>query len=329
MAFWAVAAPLLSQLAQNVLQGINTRKARLYDSPAQQIKRYTEAGLPMAAASNINGGGGFTTQASIHDPSAEIQANLGASLKRQIDRKQIDLMSEQIKSAGADAAIAVGNAKNKLNPAGVFENTNQGITAQQEIQTQSNAIKTQQILNKYLPTEKEIGIQSSRLGMSKTAMDIAATAQNIRNAAVQEGILIHERDIKKVLAEYQPEMSRLERINLIRRNTGISRENELKRLEIAFQYQSFTDRLKLAEMNAKNAGQMNEAAILENIRRTAEQPGIANYYKIRANFDKAVLEKPNWMNTMIYLSLIQPQSSNFNFGNLQNFGAYHLGNLEK
>lgn len=97
--------PVVGGIAQNILNGINTRKARLYDSPANQVKRFQEAGLPMASTGRITTGGGFTT-ASAPLGTEQVVQNLGASLKRQIDRKQLELIQEQIRAAKTTADYA-------------------------------------------------------------------------------------------------------------------------------------------------------------------------------------------------------------------------------
>lgn len=104
------AIPIVGGVVSNILSGINERKARLYNSPINQVKRLREAGLPLAAGSNITAGGGVSTKVNDFGTTGATQ-NIGASITRQIDRKRVDILGEEIRSAKANADIRSGEAK--------------------------------------------------------------------------------------------------------------------------------------------------------------------------------------------------------------------------
>lgn len=307
----ALGLPLAASIAQNVVQGINTRKARLYDSPANQIKRYREAGLPMAAASNINGGGGFTTQASIPDPTPSMQSNLGASLKRQIDRKQIDLLTQTIKSAGAAADIASGEAKNKLNPVGVYEPTNQGLTMQQDIARQNLANKQAEIVNKYLPLEKGLGINQMQMNLSKTAQDI-------KNAGAQYNILVNEGAIKKVLAEFQPRMTAAELNNLVLRNTGLKSANDITNMSAEIMRRTKEAQITVALNKAIESNQQVQAQQLSLLLQALQNQSAQAYYRVKARYDESFRFFESKAKDFLYLGMFNQQNSTYTPGSILN-----------
>lgn len=103
--------PIAGSIIREIHAGVQRRKERLYNSPAQQVKRLREAGLPTAAGSNITGG---QTQAatigSDNYGTAQLNDNLGKSITRQIDKKRINLIGEEIRSTKANADINSGAA---------------------------------------------------------------------------------------------------------------------------------------------------------------------------------------------------------------------------
>lgn len=103
----APAIPIVGGIVSNILEGMNTRSARLYDSPKNQVARLHEAGLPTIAGSSIQAKGGF--QSKVDSLGTEnFVSNLGGSLKRDLDRKQLKLLDEQIRAARAAADVAGG-----------------------------------------------------------------------------------------------------------------------------------------------------------------------------------------------------------------------------
>lgn len=303
--------PIAAEIAQNVVQGINTRKARMYDSPANQIKRYREAGMPMAAASNINGGGGFTTQASIPDPSPSIQANLGAGLKREIDRKQIDLLREQIRSAKAAADLAGGQSQNMLNPQGVFAPTNQGLTMQQEIGRQALANKQAEIVNTYMPSEKNLGLKQMGLNLDKTAQDI-------KNAGAQYNILVSEGSIKKILAEFQPRMSAGELNNLVLRNTGLKTANDIANMSAEIMRRTKEAQITVAINRAIESNQQVQAQQLSLLLQALQNQSAQAYYRVKARYDESFRFFESKAKDFLYLGMFNQQNSTYTPGSILN-----------
>lgn len=304
--------PIAAEIAQNVVQGINTRKARMYDSPSNQVKRYREAGMPMAAASNINGGGGFTTQASIPDPSPSIQANLGASLKREIDRKQIELLKQTIRQASTAADLAAGEAKNKLNPSGVFEPTNQGTTIQQGLAAQSLANKQAEIVNTYLPLEKGIGIKQLGMNLDKTAQDI-------KNAGAQYNILVSEGSIKKILAEFQPRMSAGELNNLVLRNTGLKTANDIANMSAEIMRRTKEAQITIAMNKAIESNQQVQAQQLSLLLQALQNQSAQAYYRVKARYDESFRFFESKAKDFLYLGMFNQQNSTYTPGSILNF----------
>jgi len=107
------AIPIVGGVVSNILSGINERKARLYNTPANQVKRLQEAGLPLAAGSNITAGGGVSTKVSDLGTGQAVQ-NLGASITRQIDRKKLEIMADEARSRKYEADVAEGERNWKL-----------------------------------------------------------------------------------------------------------------------------------------------------------------------------------------------------------------------
>lgn len=311
----APAIPIVGGIASNVLAGINNRKARLYNSPAEQIKRMREAGLPLGAGSNISAGGGVSTPVQDLGLSG-LNDNLGKSIIRNIDRKKLQIHQEELRSAKYAADIAQGNAKNQLNPRGMFENTNQGTITAQAIASQAAAIKNAETVNKFMPLEKW-------QGLSKGAKEIDMITANIRNSLTANQIQLQDLAIKKILSKYQEKMSLAELQSLIKGNAikdlqkeGMATDNAIKKIAYTIEWQTQVARITMAKNAALASGNNLEAQRLSLLLTNASLPSTQAYYEIRRGLDKATLEKPNLPNTLLYLGMFQPTTSNYNFGQL-------------
>lgn len=311
----APALPFVGGVASNVLAGINERKARLYNSPANQIARMRDAGLPLAAGSNITAGGGVSTR--VADLGlGQINDNLGKSIIRDIDRKKLQIMQQELRAAKSAADLAEGNVRNQLNPAGMFEATNQGTGVAQTLAQQAEAVKTAETVNKYMPMEKALGIM-------KSGKDIEIISSQIKNNLIQHQIFLKDYEIKKILANYQERMSNEQLTAMIRdntmrelRNTGLGYQNNLNRVssEIALATQGY--QIKLAENAARNSDQSVLANKLAYTRDLISMPSFRAYYQIREGLDQGVLAKQNLPNTLLYLGMMSPQQSTYNFNQL-------------
>lgn len=299
--------PIVGGIASNILGGINERKARLYNSPANQVARLNQAGLPKAAASNLSIGGGAVATSSLG--TEQFNQNLSSSISRQIDRKRLEVMQQELREKQSSADIAEGNAKNQLNPAGQFENTNQGTNAMQTIQAQEEAIKAAHMVNKWMPIEKFNNVL-------KQSKEIEQIAQQTKNHIQQHGILLSESKIKNTIANYQDSMSMAELENIISRTTGIIKENKLRDIAISIEYETMLSKIKLAKNAALISDQSLEAAKLSNILTNLSLPSTRAYYTIRRNFDNAAMAKPNLPNTLLYLGMFQPNTSNYGLSNI-------------
>jgi len=311
------AIPIVGGIASNVIAGINERKARLYNTPANQVKRLQEAGLPLAAGSNITAGGGVSTKVSDLGTGQATQ-NLGASITRSIDRKKLEIMQQELRQQQYAADIAEGERNNKLNPRGIFENTNQGLSAEQTIGTQAEALKSAQVINKFMPSEKYQALMKGTLEMGKLSADT-------QNALAQNKILLSEGKIKAILARYQEGMSLQQLQGLIKsnagqdlRNTGMGLENASKQVALTIEYATMEDQIKLAHNAAKASDNNLEAQRLSLLLTNLSMPSTMAYYKIRREMDDATMRKPNLANTILYLGMFQPTNSNYNFGQLTN-----------
>lgn len=307
----APALPIVGGIASNVLAGINNRKARLYNSPAEQIKRMREAGLPLAAGSNISAGGGVSTQVQDLGLSG-LNDNLGKSIIRNIDRKKLQIHQEELRAAKYAADIAQGNAKNQLNPAGMFENTNQGMAASQAIQAQEAAIKGANLVNQWMPIEKAQNILKSEKEIAKISADTA-------NSLAQHGILISEGKIKSILANWQEKMSKAEYDNLIKRNTGLDNQNAISLLQGEILRNTKLAQIHAANMAAIAAGQNVAANNLGLIIKGLETESAKAYYQIRAKADKSYLKHDRFTPAdLIYLQLFTPTQSSVNLPQFSN-----------
>lgn len=313
---FATLIPIAGAITREVVQGINNRKARLYNSPANQIKRLREAGLPTAAGSNITGGQQVPTQVSGNFGTEGFNDNLGKSITRQIDRKKLQIHGEELTQKAAEAAIAAGNAKNQLNPNGIFEGTNQGLAAMQALGTQSEALKSAQIVNQFMPSEKYQSLMKGTLEMNKIAQDT-------KNAVAQHGILLSEGKIKNILANYQENMSLNQLQGLIKdnlgkdlRNAGMDYDNASKRIAYTIELRTMAAQIEMALNAAKASGQNLEAGRLSLLLTQMSMPSTQAYYEIRRGMDDATKAKPNMMNTLLYLGMFTPTQSNYNFGQL-------------
>lgn len=299
--------PVVGGIATNILSGINERKARLYNSPAQQVKRLNEAGLPKAASSNISPGGGVVATTGLGTD--QFNNNLSQSIGRQVDRKKLEILQQEERIQRAKANIEEGNAKNLLNPQGVFENTNQGTGAMQTLVQQSEAIKGAQIVNKWMPAEKFQNVM-------KHSKEIESISQNIKNSVQQHGILISENMIKKSLANYSDSMNMAQLENMISKTTGINKDNILKDIATSIEYQTLKAQVESAQNAALISRNNVEAGKLANILTHMSMPSTEAYYKIRRGMDDATMRKPNLPNTLLYLGMFQPNTSNYNLSNI-------------
>ena len=311
----ATLIPIGASILREVHAGVQRRKERLYNSPAQQVKRMREAGLPTAAGSNITGG---QTQPSIvggndNYGTSSLNDNLGKSITRQIDRKKLDIAAEELRSAKAAADLATGNAKNQLNTTGVFEPTNQGLTAMQGIMSQEQALINAKTVNQWLPLEKAQAILKNTKEMAKISADTA-------NSLTQNGILISEGKIKNILANYQERMSSGELTNLIRRNIGLKNSNQITAIQ-----GEILRNTKIAQMmkiidEATIAGQTRQARQMSLLLQGLETESAKQYYRVRARADSSYTNQNGGIFTpsdMIYLNMFSPNSSaSMNMGNL-------------
>jgi len=311
------AIPIVGGIASNIISGINERKARLYNTPANQVKRLQEAGLPLAAGSNITAGGGVSTKVSDLGTGQATQ-NLGASITRQIDRKKLEIMQQELRQRQYEADLKQGERNNQLNPTGIYENTNQGTSLAQTIGTQAEALKSAQVINKFMPSEKYQSLMKGTLEMGKLSADT-------KNAIAQNGILLSEGKIKGILARYQEGMSLQQLQGLVKsnagqdlRNTGMGLENASKQVALTIEYATMLDQIKLAHNAAKASDNNLEAQRLSLLLTNASLPSTQAYYKIRREMDDATMRKPNLPNTLLYLGMFQPTNSNYNFGQLTN-----------
>lgn len=308
-----VVAPLVSKLAENVVSGINTRKARLYDHPVNQVKRLNQAGLPKAAGSNLSIGGGVTQTPGFGGET--VQGNIESSIRTDTQRIQRDIAKQQL-------AVLEDETKNKLNPTGQFTGTNQSTGMAQELATAGEAAKQAQIATKWMGIEKAVGVLH-------TQKQIDNVAQSTKNAVAQHGILLSEGEIKKILAEYQGRMSAGELTNLVRRNTGLSKDNRLKDVVFNVEYQTQLAKIEEAKFRSYMAGQSHDAMVMNNLLLSMETQQAKEWYKIKSRFDDRYSNKlpgiqkiheflgTDMIRDMIYLNMFSPKAnSNANFGTL-------------
>lgn len=126
------------EIGGNILQGINNRKARKYNSEQEQVRRRLEAGLPIGSG-NISGGVQTPTQV---DKGQSATDYIQKSVSTNLTKKQLDLIEQQVRKATAEADIAEGERDWKLanpetSPYGPMGTSNlqYGLNTQRDIQT--------------------------------------------------------------------------------------------------------------------------------------------------------------------------------------------------
>lgn len=307
--------PIIGGIANSILSGINNRKARLYNSPANQVARLNEAGLPLAANTHIGGGTAVTTPTTSLG-TENFAGNLKSSIDTQVSRKQLQIMKDEARIKKAEADIAEGSRNNQLNPPGKFENTNQGTGAMQTIQAQEEAIKAAQIINKWMPIEKFQNIMKQGKEIEHIAQNIKQSIAQTKNIEEQFKGILSDNKIKSIVSNYQERMSLQELINITRKNTGINKDNVLKSIAIQVEYGTLLSRITISRNAALQSGQNLEAARLGNVLTNLSLPSTKAYYEIRRSMDNATMAKPNLPNTLLYLGMFQPNTSNYNMSNL-------------
>lgn len=318
--FLGTAIPIIGGIVDNVIEGMNVRAARKYNTPANQVARMREAGLPMAAASQIAPGGGFQAR-STPIGTENFSSNLTQASQRQINRKQLDIMKNEIRAGGAAADVAVHNRNNLLAPSGQFEPTNQGTTARQEIEAQSLANDMARTVNYYLPSEKMLSLEQMGANIDKTS-------QEIKNAMAQEKILISVGSIKQILANYQERMSQGELTNLIRRNTGLKIENDIKKVEFNVAWQTQLAKITIAKNEALRSGEALRAAQLDNALKTMQNRSAKTWFEVKFRRDAAFMRRSeNVFKDLIYLGMFSPNNSGYNSGAAAGFGTSQLLNF--
>lgn len=308
--------PIAGGIASNIVAGMNERKARLYNSPVNQVKRLREAGLPLAAGSNINAGGGVSTKVADMGTSGFNQ-NLGASISRQIDRKKLQIMQQELRQQKYAADLSAGNLKNQLNPSGTFENTNQGTSMAQTLATQAETLKGAEIVNKWMPVEKAQNIL-------KGSKEIEQISQNTKNTIAQRGIILADAQIKNIIAGYQSRMSEAELNNLILRNIGQAKSN--RQADLNYQIDTIKGeilretkiaQIHLAQQQAIAAGQNVAANQMGLLIKSLETDSAKAYYSIRAKADNSYRNHPTFTpGDLLYLQLFTPTQSNVNYGGI-------------
>ena len=307
------AIPIVGGIASNIIAGINERKARLYNTPANQVKRLQEAGLPLAAGSNITAGGGVSTKVSDLGTGQATQ-NLGASITRSIDRKKLEIMQQELRQARTAADLAAGEAKNKLNPTGSFEPTNQGANMMNEMVSAAEAAKAAKTVNKWMDIEKAQNVLRSQKETAKIAADTAISL-------VKNGILLSDAKIKAILAQWQGKMSSAEFTNLIRRNTGLKNANEISAIQGEILRMTKMAQVTSAINHAAISGQNVESNQLGLVLKNLETESAKSYYKVRASAD-ASYRGNEWDRftpaDLMYLQLFTPRESSLNLGTMSN-----------
>lgn len=308
---FAAFVPMIAAAGQNILQGINNRNARRYNEPVQQVRRLREAGLPTAAGTSIQAGGGVATPVSSFGTEG-FNDNIGKGTIRSIEKKKLDIAVQELAKATAEAQLATGNTKNQLNPAGIFENTNQGTGIQQTLTAQQEAVKNAELVNKWLPIEKAQGVLKNSKEIEKISADTA-------NSLVQNGILISDSKIKSILAQWQGKMSQAEFTNLVRRNTGLKNTNEISAIQGEILRNTKIAQIQSAQMAAIAAGQNVAANNFGLIVRGLETESAKAYYKVRARAD-ASYRGNEWdrftPSDLIYLQMFTPKESSINLSSM-------------
>lgn len=310
---FAAFIPAIAAAGQNIVQGINNRNARRYNEPKQQVRRLREAGLPTAAGTNIQAGGGVATPVS-NFGFDQFNDNIGKGTIRSIEKKKLDIAVQELAKATADANIATGQAKNQLNPSGVYEPTNQGTQIQQTITAQQEAVKNAELINKWLPIEKAQGVLKNDKEIAKISADTA-------NSLAQNKILVSDGKIKSILAQWQGKMSQEEFTNIVRRNTGLKNANEISAIQGEILRNTKIAQIHSAQMAAAAAGQNVAANNFGLIVRGLETESAKAYYKVRARADNSY-KGNNWDRftpaDLIYLQMFTPKESMINLSSMSN-----------
>lgn len=125
------AVPVLGSLGSTILQRSwalrDLKRQQEYNKPLNQVRRLREAGLPLA--SMFSGSGGSTSEqprATEVDPTLGTAKGLETFFQNRMQRKQLELFDEQIRSAKAKADEDEGHRDWMLDQMGIEPTTNQG-----------------------------------------------------------------------------------------------------------------------------------------------------------------------------------------------------------
>lgn len=177
------AIPVIGSMGSAMLQQHyalkNWHRTNAYNHPREQVKRNKEAGLPLAAM--FSGSGGSTSQAPSTpniDPSLGTAQGLEKYFTNRMQKKQIELIDQQIREATASADIKAGEAQWKklgspgteLIPGGIqFSNQVVGLEAEQKAKVAQ--AKTAEVMADLAraKTQAEIDhvLQTIKLGMQQ------------------------------------------------------------------------------------------------------------------------------------------------------------------
>lgn len=299
-----------------------------YNSPAQQLKRLREAGLPNAAALNQQA----SQQSSLPQTSGEgLGRNLGSFISTQTQLQQLAILKEEARLKGADADLKEAEREYLLSHKGediAGTNLTNSLKTKQGIE--GAELQGKHLANKILGTEAGNIKYKTGQENQRRSVEIANMLHNNRLIGEHiKGAELQNR-INNVIAQYQPNMSAQQLNKLILENGLIGQGIEGKKLQNAF------DRIRnIIEENTMGAVIMGRGAeaMIKSIAWERAQEEFNNYKEYQKFVDSTQeqIRRTPWesvkdpMGTLenimsfVYTSITGTQGQGTSTGNLLNF----------
>lgn len=197
-----------------------------YNSPKEQLARLREAGLPMAAMTGQTSG-----NQSVIPEQGNFKASIGESMKTSMTLAQMKILKEEARLKGSEADL--NEARRNYLLSGMGEDvagTNLTGILKGERQLQQNQIEGGRFANMLAGvTARNAALRTSLenqnlvVDIQKKLADMGLVNEHTKGAKL-------DNDIKNIVRQYQPEMSRLQVERLVKENLKLDYDTEGSRL---------------------------------------------------------------------------------------------------
>lgn len=197
-----------------------------YNSPKEQLARLREAGLPMAAMTGQTSG-----NQSVIPEQGNFKASIGESMKTSMTLAQMKILKEEARLKGSEADL--NEARRNYLLSGMGEDvagTNLTGILKGERQLQQNQIEGGRFANMLAGVTARnaalrTGLENQNLvvDIQKKLADMGLVNEHTKGAEL-------DNDIKNIVRQYQPEMSRLQLERLVKENLKLDYDTEGSRL---------------------------------------------------------------------------------------------------